>query len=369
MPAAEALGQVPAREGSSSPARPVVTDESVSWHLPAALIDRSVTGVDLEVDFTLPGCGAFAADGEGGWTLTLPRPLAHRFEYKLILHTPNGDGYLTDPTNPLQVPGPFGDKSEIRFPDYRPPAWLGTQVDGQLIEISDPPGALAMPVPIHLFSPAGLVQDDPAPLLLANDGSDMADRGSLLSWACAQRRPVRVALLDPPIGFRNAWYAADPRYADHVGSAVIPALRRRVNTSAVAGLGASLGAVAMMTVHRRHPEALDALALQSGSFFTGDLDPQESSWPQFARVCAAVAAFTAALRVQVHPVPVLMTVGAVEENRANNEQLAGALTFQGYPVDARVVPDAHTMIGWRDAWSPALDELIATVAQRPSRWA
>jgi enterochelin esterase family protein len=30
-------------------------------------------------------------------------------------------------------------------------------------------------------------------------------------------------------------------------------------------------------------------------------------------------------------------------------------------VTLRVVPDAHTMIGWRDAWFPALDELIASV--------
>jgi hypothetical protein len=27
----------------------------------------------------------------------------------------------------------------------------------------------------------------------------------------------------------------------------------------------------------------------------------------------------------------------------------------------RVVPDAHTMIGWRDAWSPELDDLICAL--------
>lgn len=368
MPAAECVRE--AADGQTPPhAGPVVTDESVSWHLPAALIDSSVAGVDLVVDFTLPGSGAFAADGSGGWTLTLPRPLAHRFEYQLILHTPDADRHLTDPTNLLQVPGPFGDRSEIRFPDYRPPTWLGTEVDGELVEIADPAGVLAAPVPIRLFNPAGLDDEEPAPLLLASDGSDMAERGSLLSWACAQPRPVRVALVDPAVGLRNDWYAADPDYADHIGGVVIPVLRSRVNTAAVVGLGASLGAVAMLTTHRRHPRALDALVLQSGSFFTGELDPQESSWPQFARVCAAVAAFTAALPVPVRPIPVLMTVGAIEENRANNERMAAALTLQGYPVDARIVPDAHTMIGWRDAWSPALDELVDALGVSPARLA
>ena len=58
-------------------------------------------------------------------------------------------------------------------------------------------------------------------------------------------------------------------------------------------------------------------------------------------------------------VPTLITCGAIEENRFNNEAMVDALTSQGYPVTFRLVPDAHTMIGWRDAWFPALDELIA----------
>jgi len=366
MPATESVPVVPGAE--TGPPAPLVTDDSVSWRLPAGLIEPTATGVDLGVDWTLPASGTFLPDGDGGWLLELDRPLAHRFEYKLIVHTPAGDQFVTDPTNPLQVPGPFGDKSEIRFPDYRPPAWLGTAADGRLVDIEDPPSALEVPVPIRLFTPVGLADDAAAPLLIVHDGSDMAERGSLLGWVCAQSEPIRVALLDPPDGFRNPWYAADPDYADHIGAVLIPALREQLAVTAVAGIGVSLGAVAMMTIHRRHPEALDALALQSGSFFTAELDPQESDWPEFTRVCTAVAAFTAALPPQVRPIPVLMTVGAVEENRANNEQMSGALTFQGYHVDARIVPDAHTMIGWRDAWSPGLDTLLhnlTTTDERP----
>ncbi len=353
-----------AQAATASDAPPLVTNDSVRWLLPAGSIDSAATGIDLDVDWTISSPTAFNPDATGGWTLQLPRPLAHRFEYQLLIHRPAGDEHITDPTNPRTVPGPFGDKSEILFPDYQPPAWLGIEAHGSTVQITDPAGPLAVPVPIQLFSPDGLADDAVAPLLIAHDGSDMADRGRLLCWASAQDLPIRVALLDPPNGYRNPWYAADPDYADHIGAAVIPALKERVATSATAGLGASLGAVAMMTIHRRHPDSLDALALQSGSFFTRELDQQESSWPQFAQVCAAVAAMTDALPVQVRGVPVLMTVGAIEENRANNEQLAGALTFQGYHVDAKIVPDAHTMIGWRDAWSPGLDELMRTVGQQ-----
>jgi enterochelin esterase family protein len=336
---------------------PLVTEDAVSWSLPVGEFGDRVTGVDLGVDWILTEPHTFDRSG-GDWTLRLTRPLAHRFEYQLILHRPDGDEFVTDPTNPLRVPGPFGDKSEIRFPDYAEPAWLGTEVVGDTVEIADPPSSLAVPVPIQLFTPAGLAPETAAPLLIAHDGSDLATRGGLLSWACAQPEPVRVALLDPPNGYRDVWYAAEPEYADHIGGVVIPALRERVRTSATLGLGVSLGAVSMLTIHRRRPESLDALALQSGSFFTAELDPQESRWPPFDQVVAAVSAMSSALPGQSRTVPVLMTVGAIEENRANNEQLAGALTFQGYDVDARIVPDAHTMIGWRDAWSPGLDQLL-----------
>ena len=56
--------------------------------------------------------------------------------------------------------------------------------------------------------------------------------------------------------------------------------------------------------------------------------------------------------------PVLITCGTIEENRFNNEAMAAALRRQHHPVTVRMVPDAHTMIGWRDAWFPALDDLI-----------
>jgi enterochelin esterase family protein len=96
--------------------------------------------------------------------------------------------------------------------------------------------------------------------------------------------------------------------------------------------------------------------LQSGSFFTAALDAQESGYGQFAQICSAVAdiAGTPATRT----CRVVITCGTVEENRANNELIAEVLTAQGYQVRLRLVPDAHNMIGWRDAWSPDLEELL-----------
>jgi enterochelin esterase family protein len=133
--------------------------------------------------------------------------------------------------------------------------------------------------------------------------------------------------------------------------------------SATVGLGASLGALAMLFVQRHHPGLLDAVALQSGSYFTATLDPQESGYERFQHICSAVSALAAGPATAT--VPVLITCGIVEENRANNEQLATALQGQGYRVEIHLVPDAHTMVGWRDAWSPGLERLLDTVAGQP----
>ncbi len=344
---------------------PVVDADGVRFRVADAA--RQLAGVRLEVDWMLGDIDPEFAWSDGVWTLQLPRPAAWRLEYQFTFRRDGDTVWTVDPGNPRRVANPFGDKSEIRFPDYREPGWLLTPATGPVARIDTPAGRLDQPVPVRLWSPAGLCSDAVAPLLVANDGTDLADRASLLSWAAAhaRSRPIRVALLDPPPGLRDQWYSADPDYAAHLAEIVLPALTSRVLTGPIVGLGASLGALAMLTLQRRHPGSMSALALQSGSFFTRTLDPQESGYRHFDRVCAAVRQISAGpdRSVDATPrvVPTLMTCGTIEENRFNNEAMAAALRAQGYPVTFRSVPDAHTMIGWRDAWFPALDELVATL--------
>lgn len=341
---------------------PVVTADAVEFRFPDEA--HELDGVRLEVDWILGDVDPEFGWANGSWTLLLPRPRAWRLEYQLTLRRGTDYEWTTDPGNPLRVPNPFGEKSEIRFPDYREPGWLLTEPDGPLRELETKAGRLAQPVPVHLWSPPGLAADSPAPLLVAHDGSDMAERGSLLRWATAMSRelPIRVALLDPPNGLRDLWYSANPDYSDHLADVVLPAITAKVLTGPVIGLGASLGALAMLDLQRRHPGSISALALQSGSFFTRDLDAQESRYSHFDQVCAAVRLISSGPDLSTdnapRPVPVLITCGEIEENRANNEAMAAALGRQHHPVELRLVPDAHTMIGWRDAWFPALDGLI-----------
>ena len=344
---------------------PVVTWERVEFRFPDA--DKELDGVRLEVDWILGDIDPEFGWADGWWTSPVPRPDAWRLEYQLTLRRGDHTTWTVDPGNPRRVRNPFGEKSEIRFPDYREPYWLLTPAVGALRSVDTPAGRLHQSVPVQLWSPPGLSADTPAPLLLVHDGSDTADRGSLLAWACTFSRslPIRVALLDPPHGLRDQWYSANPDYSDHVAHVVLPALTSLVLTGPVIGLGASLGALSMLTLQRRHPGSISALALQSGSFFTRELDSQEAGHSYFEQICAAVRSISAgpdrAASGAPRPVPVLITSGTIEENRFNNEAMAATLLRQHHPVTERMVPDAHTMIGWRDAWFPALDDLITAL--------
>jgi enterochelin esterase family protein len=139
----------------------------------------------------------------------------------------------------------------------------------------------------------------------------------------------------------------------------MPRLRRRVAVSGpLAGMGASLGALAMLHVHRRHPDVVGGLFLQSGSFFTPETDPQEAGFTRFARIVPFVRGVLRT-RSAAHPVPVAMTCGAEEENAANNRLMAEALELQGYPVRYAENPDMHNYTGWRDTLDPHLTDLLA----------
>ena len=62
-----------------------------------------------------------------------------------------------------------------------------------------------------------------------------------------------------------------------------------------------------------------------------------------------------------HPVPTVITCGVLEENLANNKQMAAALTRLGYPVDFHRLRDMHNYTAWRDAMHPAGTDLFTSV--------
>jgi enterochelin esterase family protein len=115
----------------------------------------------------------------------------------------------------------------------------------------------------------------------------------------------------------------------------------------------------MLHAQRRHPARFAGLFLQSGSFFQPRHDRQESGFRRYLRIVR----FTGQVLRSAGgpPVPAALTCGSVEENLANNRDMALTLQRQGYPISFAEVPDGHNWTGWRDAFDPHLTSLLQQV--------
>jgi enterochelin esterase family protein len=301
---------------------------------------------------------ARAAVGEP-WELRLPLPAVDRFEYLLQVVDGEGDmSLILDPEAPT-ASGPFGAKSVFEVPDYEPPAWVGAGVEpGTLAPLELRSERLRATVHGLLWSPPGTAPEDELPLLVVHDGPEYAQHSALvdyLAWAvdAGEAPPHRAALLAPVR--RNDHYAASPRYAAALVEEMLPALGA---AGPVAGVGASLGALALLHAQRESPHAFAGLFLQSGSFFQPATDPWEEGFPRFGPITRFVGRVLKG-REPATPIPVALTCGTGEENLANNRALRNALARQGYEVELALVRDGHTWIGWRDSLHPQLARLLS----------
>jgi enterochelin esterase-like enzyme len=220
---------------------------------------------------------------------------------------------------------------------------------------------LARAVPVELWGPADAADGDPMPLLVVHDGPSYADQSSLTAFAAAsiaagRLPPHRLALLAAPD--RDEWYSASARYARALCADVVPAVRGAAAVDGpVAGLGASLGALALLHAHRRHRGCFGALLLQSGSYFHPRHDAHEAGFRRYGRIVRFVRA---TLRGEgADPMAVTLTCGACEENVHNNRLVARALAEQGYATALHEVADMHNHTAWRDALHPHLTDLLA----------
>jgi enterochelin esterase family protein len=341
-----------------------VTPDRVTFGYPDP--DRLLSGVRLAQQVRIPGDQLDFVPTQGGWSLTLPRPDVWRMEYRLELRYPDGGHEeVCDPDNPLRAPGAFGDKSVLEFADYRPPGWLDAPLlPGAETVLRVPSRYLRAEVEVRLWAPADAGPDTPLPLLVAHDGPEYDALSGLTTYAAALtaagRLPRhRVALLAP--GERDEWYSASVSYAKALALAVLPAIRREVAVAGpVVAMGASLGALAALHAQRRHPGLFGGLFLQSGSFFSRRLDPQERAFPRYARITRFVAD-TRRGTLAAEPVPATLTCGALEENLGNNRDMAQLLHGQRYRAGLVELPDVHNYVAWRDAFDPHLTGLLAEV--------
>jgi enterochelin esterase family protein len=301
------------------------------------------------------------------WIATMPPPPVDRLEYLLVVRDRAGDeAMVVDPANPTVAPGVFGDHSVLTWPDYRPPAWLG-QPPGQWS--SEPVRIESDGVTLsgELRTPDGAGAGDPMPLLVVHDGPEYARYARLLdhldSLTGAGSAPCwRVLLLQPTT--RNADYSANPAYADALVTELLPTVGD--GSIPVVGVGASLGALALLHAAVRHPGTFDGLFLQSGSFFLPRFDAHEKRFEFFDRVVAFVAGFDVAPD-RLHGLRAALTAGEGEENLDNNRALAARLTAHGVPTTLTVGRDGHNYTAWRDLLAPSLAHLLTDVTHAVAR--
>jgi enterochelin esterase family protein len=320
--------------------------------------------VHLRSDLPLEQGRQALARRNGEWRLRLDLPAVSRLEYQFeVRDHDGGTEYLCDPDNPKRAPGAFGEKSVLLAPGYTPPAWLEAEpATGRRRDLVVRGRGLGAEVHLQVWSPDSAAEDHPLPLLVAHDGPEYDALARLTRFAAAAIAagalpPLRIALLAP--GDRDEWYSASARYAAALVRDVLPAIGAATSVrGAPVGMGASLGALAMLHAQRRYPDAFGGLFLQSGSYFVPRFDAHESGFGRYQRVVRAVSGILHAGPFPA-PVPVTLTCGAAEENAHNNRLMARALAVQGYDVTLEELTDTHNYTAWRDGFDPHLTRLLA----------
>ena len=348
---------------------PQLLDDHVRFRLdPGALPDgatdpAAVTGVTLECDRAVGGTREFRRDGPS-WVLDVPRPALQRLEYRFAVARGEEVEVVLDPANPVTVGTAFGDRSVLELPGYLPPWWLSAPtVDGEL-EAMSLAGETADEVPVTVWSPLGLADDEPAPLLLVHDGPEYDLLAHLTGYSAAlvaggQLPPHRVALVHPVV--RDAWYSGSPQYLRTIADAGLDRLGERYAVRApVVVVGASLGGLTALLLGLLAAPRVGGVYSQSGSFFQVRHDDSESGYRYFWRISRLVQSVLD-MRHAEHPLTVGMSCGALEENAANNRDMAAALRRAGHDVTLREVADLHNYTAWRDALDPGLTEVLHRV--------
>lgn len=324
--------------------------------------------VQLECDDAIAGVRRFRRSSKG-WVLTIPRPALQRVEYRYLLTAADGTtAVVLDPGNNERVATAFGDRSVVLMPGYQRPAWLRASgsrlpvhrlVDefaGMLVATEQVGG-----LPVEVWSPAGLANDEPAPLLVVHDGPEMVTLAALDMYASEMVSsavlPAFRMMLCRPVR-RDEWYAANDSYLAAELVAINEVTQRyATHLDRIVVMGASLGGLTALLLAMGDGFDFAGVLCQSGSFFQPDLDPQESSYPWFGRIVDSVRAIPE-LAARRRPLPIALSCGALEENAANNHAMAERLRAAGHDVRYLEVADLHNYTAWRDSWDPALTDLL-----------
>ena len=274
--------------------------------------DGALGGVRLQQDVRLPGELLGFTRTDDGWELRVPRPDVDRVEYSYELQRDGGSDWSANGRTPRASAAPSATSRCSSCPaTSRRPGCPPSRHAGRAASCRCPPA------PWTPTSPACCGRPTAWPTTSRRR-----------CWSCttapsttrSPRSPCSSTRWSRPGGSRDARRAAGSGRPDRdlqrlagvrpgARARARPALVKEAPATAVLGMGASLGGLAMLQAQRSHPGTFAGLYLQSSSFFHRVLDEQESGFDRFQRVAAFVDSVLRAASA-ADPVPVVMTAGS-----------------------------------------------------------
>lgn len=292
----------------------------------------------------------FERIGDELWHLRLAVPDGTRFEYKIDI----GREWVNDPLNPEVATDPFGANSVCRTNGYEVPDWAlpdPAAPQGGLEGITVSSGAFGDERGAGVYLPAGYDPANRYPLVVVHDGSDYVEHAGLCTVLDnlihrGDLPPLVAALTQSPD--RATEYVDDPRHAAFVADELVPALEERwavePEPTRRVLMGASLGAVATLSIADSRPHAFGGLVLKSGSFVV-DSRKLASRGELFRRVHEFVDNLSEDERLTRRA---FVTCGRYEGLASENRQIAAFLRQTGVRTRYTEPRDAHHWQNWRD---------------------
>ena len=294
------------------------------------------------------------APGSDWWLLRLQVPDGARFEYKFDIVRDGHGQWVTDPLNPNLATDPHGANSVCETWGYSPPDWAEPEAAAGAGSIerlrinSDAFGGLRE---VGVYLPAGYEARQIHPLVIVHDGHDYVDHaglGTVLDNLIERGDlPPLIAVLTQSPDRMNE-YVDDPRHAAFITAEMLPALESAYHLSARARdrvlMGASLGAVASLSVAARAPRLFGGVVLKSGSFIF-DRTLLTSRAELFRRVSEFVDGLGGGESL-LHRA--FISCGRYEGLVSQNRRLASFLRRAGVATRYVESRDAHHWGNWRD---------------------
>lgn len=212
-------------------------------------------------------------------------PSDSRIDYKIVT---NGNNWILDPANPLQIWGGFGPNSELRMPDYvfpletvHRPAQPNGSVSPNIL-ITSGPTNLGYDVNYRVYTPSGYDENKLAdlPVVYFTDGHEYAV-DHLGAAVTVMDNLIADGLLTPAIAVfvdprnptnpsqnrRASEYITNQAFVDFLADELVPAVDNNYRTQTDAAgrtiLGTSLGGLNSAYVGATRSDTFENLAIQS----------------------------------------------------------------------------------------------------------